>query len=87
MNYICKLIMNSTYGRFGMAPLLTDVNILKIDGTNDYKEGTLLQDIKIIDDQLAMVTTQRTANVDLNTKNPDLNTKISIPRRQRIMLA
>jgi hypothetical protein len=70
-----------------MAPLLTDVNILKIDGTNDYKEGTLLQDIKIIDDQLAMVTTQRTANVDLNTKNPDLNTKISIPRRQRIMLA
>jgi len=79
MNMLCKLIMNSTYGRFGMEPELSDVRVLHVNGTNDYKSGTLFNEIKVLTDQKVMVISNKSYNVELDTENPARNLQISLP--------
>lgn len=79
MNYICKLIMNSTYGRFGMAPILTDVDLFNRDDTVNYNADTKFLDITNINDNLVMVTSQKFDNEILDIDKPNNNLQISLP--------
>lgn len=78
MNYICKLIMNSTYGRFGMAPILTDVKLLGPNDLHKYEPNTKFLDITNINEDLVMVTSNVDANTQLHEK-ANKNLQISIP--------
>nr|QWC53720.1 DNA polymerase [Rhizoctonia solani] len=79
MNYICKLIMNSTYGRFGMAPILTDVKVFNRNDEHNYMDGTEFLDITNINENLVMVTSNTVENINLDIKNPNNNLQISLP--------
>ena len=79
MNYICKLIMNSTYGRFGMAPNLTEVRLLNPnDVISDLDVNSKFTDITKFNDNLVMVTSVKTDNIELS-KNANKNLQISLP--------
>lgn len=79
MNYICKLIMNSTYGRFGMAPVLTDVNVFTPNDILNYHDSTKFLNITNINENLVMVTSQSIENEVLDIDSPNNNLKISLP--------
>lgn len=79
MNLICKLIMNSTYGRFGMAPELTNVSILSKSGLNSFTDQTIFNDIQEINENYVMVNTSEQVNKELDSENPNRNLQISIP--------
>lgn len=79
MNMIFKLIMNSTYGRFGMSPELSDVRLLDVNGTHNYKSGTLFDEIKLFNEETVMVISKQNKNTDLIADNPNQNLQISLP--------
>jgi hypothetical protein len=80
MNYICKLIMNSCYGRFGMAPTLEHVNIINQNqDPKDNMTGRIFHSMQTLDPNLYLVITKEIANEKLNLEKPSENLQISTP--------
>jgi hypothetical protein len=79
MNWICKQTMNSSYGRFGMSPELSEISILDKEGLNEYNSTNPIEDIKYFGDDKVMVTRTITRNKTIDTENENHNLQISLP--------
>jgi len=79
MNWICKQTMNSSYGRFGMSPELSEIHILDKEGVNDFQSAKPIEDIKYFGDDKVMVTRTITRNESIDTENSNHNLQISLP--------
>jgi hypothetical protein len=79
MNWICKQTMNSSYGRFGMSPELSEIHILDKEGVNDFQSAKPIEDIKYFGHDKVMVTRTITRNQTIDTENVNHNLQISLP--------
>lgn len=79
MNLICKLTMNSSYGRFGMSPDLAETTIIDKNEVCKFSGGNDIEDILYFGEDKAMVTRSIVRNQVINTDSPNSNLQISLP--------
>ena len=78
MNFIYKQTMNSTYGRFGLRPYLSDTQIIHKDEVNNWSSRKDILEIKEFGNK-AMVVTEKIYNETLVEDKDGNNLQISIP--------
>jgi len=78
MNWVYKQTMNSTYGRFGLRPYLSECEILNKEDENKWSHRKDILEIREFGDKV-LVVTEAIYNEELSTKKDGNNLQISIP--------
>ena len=89
MNYIAKILMNSLYGRFGMADTFNEINIIDEDLLSEFIDNHL--EYKIIDmikfDNKYLVQYQSLEKIDDNNMNINIAIASAITSYSRIHMS
>ena len=78
MNWVYKQTMNSTYGRFGLRPYLSETEILNKEDENNWSHRKDILEIREFGDKV-LVVTEAIYNENLSTEKDGNNLQISIP--------
>ena len=77
-NLICKLLLNSLYGRFGLSPVLTENIVMSASVAGDYIRENDVLEFKPLGANRVLVSNQKISNERLGGYDA-LNISIGIP--------
>jgi len=77
MNLICKLLLNSLYGRFGMSDNLGDITILEKDKYDLLFDNTNIKDIIDIESHVIMRNIKESYELETETSHSNINIAVA----------